>query len=205
MGLVGSGFTGGTAMLGFLLAAEVIAAAAVVSEAALIYVARTRNMIISLAMLALEAGLAAGLILIMRDEGLPQTFQATGPAIGAVRRARLRVDHQIAAAVEEARRAGVRLALGPGLGDVGRGDRRRWGALSAAADASAGHRRAGDPGRVRRSAVDQGLRARGPRAVPVEQDEVQELREAEEAAWRATRSRTTSSSPKLSAGSAASR
>jgi peptidoglycan biosynthesis protein MviN/MurJ (putative lipid II flippase) len=39
-------------------------------------------MIISLAMLALEAGLAAGLILIMKDEGLPQTFQATGPAIG---------------------------------------------------------------------------------------------------------------------------
>ena len=81
MGLVGSGFTGGTAMLGFLLAAEVIAAAAVVSEAALIYVARKRNMGISLVMLALEAGLAAALILIMRDEGLPQAFQATGPAI----------------------------------------------------------------------------------------------------------------------------
>ena len=69
-------------MLGFLLAAEVIAAAAVVSEAALIYIARTRNMIISLVMLALEAGLAAGLILIMRGEGLPLAFQATGPAIG---------------------------------------------------------------------------------------------------------------------------
>jgi O-antigen/teichoic acid export membrane protein len=82
MGLVGPGFTGGTAMLGFLLAAEVIAAAAVVSEAALIYVARTQNMVISLAMLALEAGLAAGLILIMKDEGLPQAYQATGPAIG---------------------------------------------------------------------------------------------------------------------------
>jgi len=82
MALVGSGFTGGTAMLGFLLAAEVIAAAAVVSEAALIYVARTRNMVISLAMLALEAGLAVGLILIMKNQGLPQTFQATGPAIG---------------------------------------------------------------------------------------------------------------------------
>ena len=82
MALVGSGFTGGTAMLGFLLAAEVIAAMAVVSEAALIYVARKRNMMISLAMLALEAGLAAALILIMRDEGLPQAFQATGPAIG---------------------------------------------------------------------------------------------------------------------------
>jgi O-antigen/teichoic acid export membrane protein len=82
MGLVGSGFTGGTAMLSFLLAAEVIAATAVVSEAALIYVARTRNMIISLIMLAMEAGLAAALILIMRDEGFPPAFQATGPAIG---------------------------------------------------------------------------------------------------------------------------
>jgi O-antigen/teichoic acid export membrane protein len=82
MGLVGSGFTGGTAMLSFLLAAEVIAAAAVVSEAALIYVARAQNMIISLVMLALEAGLAAGLIIVMRDEGLPPSWQATGPAIG---------------------------------------------------------------------------------------------------------------------------
>jgi hypothetical protein len=81
MGLVGSGFTSGTAMLSFLLAAEVIAAAAVVSESALIYVSRTRNMIISLVMLAIEAGLAVGLILIMRREGMPQTFQATGPAI----------------------------------------------------------------------------------------------------------------------------
>jgi hypothetical protein len=81
MGLVGSGFTGGTAMLAFLLAAEVIAATAVVSEAALIFVARKRNMMISLAMLALEAGLAVALILIMKDRGLPQAFQATGPAI----------------------------------------------------------------------------------------------------------------------------
>jgi O-antigen/teichoic acid export membrane protein len=81
MGLVGSGFTSGTATLGFLLAAEVIAATAVVSEAALIFVARTRNMIISIIMLAIEAGLAAALILIMRREGLEPVFQATGPAI----------------------------------------------------------------------------------------------------------------------------
>ena len=81
MGLVGSGFTGGTAMLAFLLAAEVIAATAVVSEAALIFVARKRNMMISLAMLALEAGLAVALILIMKERELPQAFQATGPAI----------------------------------------------------------------------------------------------------------------------------
>ena len=81
MALVGSGFTGGTAMVSFLLAAEVIAAAAVVSEAALIYVARKRNMAISLVMLALEAGLAAALILIMRKEGFPPSWQATGPAM----------------------------------------------------------------------------------------------------------------------------
>ena len=82
MALVGSGFTGGTATLGFLLAAEVIAATAVVSEAALIYVARGANMIISLIMLALEAGLAAALILIFKGQGFPQAYQATGPAIG---------------------------------------------------------------------------------------------------------------------------
>jgi O-antigen/teichoic acid export membrane protein len=82
MGLFGAGFSAGTAMLAFLLAAEVIAAMAVVSEAALIFVARTENMMISLVMLALEAALAAGLILVMKGEGLPTAFQATGPAIG---------------------------------------------------------------------------------------------------------------------------
>jgi O-antigen/teichoic acid export membrane protein len=82
MALFGSSFTGGTAMLGFLLAAEVIAATAFVSEAALIYIARAQNMFISLIMLALEAGLAAALILVMQADGMPPTFQATGPAIG---------------------------------------------------------------------------------------------------------------------------
>jgi len=81
MGLVGSHFTGGTATLGFLLAAEVIAAAAVVSEAALIYVDRHRNMVISLIMLVLEAGLGAGLILAMRKLGWDFAHQATGPAV----------------------------------------------------------------------------------------------------------------------------
>ena len=71
----------GTATLGFLLAAEVIAATAVVSEAALIYVDRHRNMAISLVMLAIEAGLAAGLIIAMRDVGWDEAHQATGPAV----------------------------------------------------------------------------------------------------------------------------
>ena len=81
MALVGESFTGGTGMLGFLLAAEVIAATAVVSESALIYLARKRNMMISLIMLALEAILAVGFILVMRDQKLPLAYQATGPAI----------------------------------------------------------------------------------------------------------------------------
>ena len=81
MGLVGVGFIAGTAALGFLLAAEVVAATAAVSEAALIYTARHRNMMISLVMIALEAGLAVALILGMRKLGWPIMWQATGPAI----------------------------------------------------------------------------------------------------------------------------
>ena len=81
MGLVGAGFVAGTAALGFLLAAEVVAATAAVSEAALIYCARHRNMAISVAMIVLEAGLAAGLILLMRSWDWPIMWQATGPAL----------------------------------------------------------------------------------------------------------------------------
>jgi O-antigen/teichoic acid export membrane protein len=81
MGLVGAGFVAGTAALGFLLAAEVVAATAAVSEAALIYCARHRNMVISLGMIVVEAGLAAGLILLMRSWGWPIMWQATGPAL----------------------------------------------------------------------------------------------------------------------------
>ena len=123
MALVGSGFTGGTAMLGFLLAAEVIAAAAVVSEAALIYVARTRNMIISLTMLAIEAGLAVGADPDHAGRGPAADLPGDRAGDRLVRRARLRLDHQVAAAREGARGAGLGLALGPRLGD--RGGRRR--------------------------------------------------------------------------------
>jgi len=81
-GLVGPAFVAGTAALAFLLAAEVVAAMAAVSEGALIYVARHRNMLISFVMLALEAVLAVALILLMRRLNLPVMWQATGPAIG---------------------------------------------------------------------------------------------------------------------------
>jgi O-antigen/teichoic acid export membrane protein len=81
MGLVGPHFVGGTAALGFLLFAEIVAATAAVSEAALIYVARHRNLMISTAMIAIQAALTVAMILIFRALHLPKTGQAAGPAI----------------------------------------------------------------------------------------------------------------------------
>lgn len=69
MGLVGPEFVGGTAALGFLLAAEVVAATAVVSESALVYMARHRNLMISMAMLACQVVLS--LVLIQLSDMLP--------------------------------------------------------------------------------------------------------------------------------------
>jgi O-antigen/teichoic acid export membrane protein len=81
MGLVGPNFVGGTGALAFLLAAEVVAATAAVSEAALVYVARHRNMMISLAMLALQGVLSVVLILSAQALGLPPLFQAASVAL----------------------------------------------------------------------------------------------------------------------------
>ncbi|MBV9929511.1 MAG: lipopolysaccharide biosynthesis protein [Alphaproteobacteria bacterium] len=81
MALIGDRFTSGTAALVLLLAAEVAAATAVVSEGALVYVARHRNLVISLLMIAVEAALAAVFILGARAAGLPQSFQAAGAAL----------------------------------------------------------------------------------------------------------------------------
>lgn len=64
MGLVGPNFVGGTGALGFLLAAEVVAATAVVAEAALIYVARLRNLWVSAGTIALQGALTVGAMLI---------------------------------------------------------------------------------------------------------------------------------------------
>jgi O-antigen/teichoic acid export membrane protein len=64
MGLAGPHFIGGTGALGFLLAAEVVAATAVVAEAALIYVARIRNLWVSIGTIALQAGLTVTAMLI---------------------------------------------------------------------------------------------------------------------------------------------
>ena len=54
---------------------------AAVSESALIYCARHRNMVISLAMIVLQALLTVGLILVMQEEGWSPMAVATGPAM----------------------------------------------------------------------------------------------------------------------------
>ncbi|WP_205316069.1 lipopolysaccharide biosynthesis protein [Novosphingobium sp. P6W] len=81
MGLVGREFVGGTGALAFLLAAEVVAATAVVSEAALVYVARVRNLWVSLATIVLQAALTLGGILLMQRLGYNSLFQAAAAAI----------------------------------------------------------------------------------------------------------------------------
>jgi O-antigen/teichoic acid export membrane protein len=81
MGLLGKEFVGGTGALAFLLAAEVVAATAAVSEAALVYVARHRNLMISTLMIGVQASLTVGLIVGMRAMGWPEGWQAAGAAM----------------------------------------------------------------------------------------------------------------------------
>jgi len=81
MGLVGPNFVGGTGALAFLLAAEVVAATAVVSEAALVYVARKRNLAISLGTIALQAALTVGAMMLVNELGFSEKFKAAGAAI----------------------------------------------------------------------------------------------------------------------------
>ncbi|WP_374650727.1 lipopolysaccharide biosynthesis protein [Rhizorhabdus sp.] len=82
MGLVGPHFVAGTIALAFLLLAEVVAATAAVSEAALIYVARHLNLWISMGMILVQILLSFALVLLLRDElGLPVIWQSAAPAI----------------------------------------------------------------------------------------------------------------------------
>ncbi len=86
MGLVGPQFVGGTGALAFLLAAEVAAATAVVSESALVYMARHRNLLISMAMLAVQALVSVGLIqladMLPVEPGMRELYQAAAVACG---------------------------------------------------------------------------------------------------------------------------
>ena len=80
-GVVGPEFVAGTAALAFLLFAELLASTGAVCESALVYTARHRNLMISIAMLGVQIGLSFALILGMRSLGWPETWQAAGPAV----------------------------------------------------------------------------------------------------------------------------
>jgi O-antigen/teichoic acid export membrane protein len=81
MGIVGPEFVAGTAALGFLLTAEVLASTGTVCESALVYVARHRNLMISLVMLSVQIALSFGLVFAMREADWPIAYQAAGPAV----------------------------------------------------------------------------------------------------------------------------
>ncbi len=81
MGVVGPQFVAGTAALAFLLIAEVLASPGAVSESALVYVARHRNLMISIGVLAFQIGLSFALILAMRWQAWPINYQAAGVAV----------------------------------------------------------------------------------------------------------------------------
>lgn len=80
MGLWGPDYVAGTAALAFLLAAEVVASMAVVSESVLVYIARKRNLAISVGIIALQAGFTIALIIAVRNAGLGEGYQAAGAA-----------------------------------------------------------------------------------------------------------------------------
>lgn len=80
MGLWGPDYVAGTAALAFLLAAEVAASMAVVSESVLVYIARKRNLAISVGVIALQAALTIALIEGAEAYGLGKGYEAASAA-----------------------------------------------------------------------------------------------------------------------------
>ena len=81
MGVVGPQFVAGAGALCFLLAAEVLASPGAVSEAGLVYMARHRNLMVSMLLLGFQAALSFALVFAMRDLGWDVNYQAAGPAV----------------------------------------------------------------------------------------------------------------------------
>ena len=81
LGLLGPDFVSGTGALSILLVAEVVAALAVVSEAALVYIARKRNLIISVITIAFQAALTIAFMVAITQYGLPEHWRAPAAAL----------------------------------------------------------------------------------------------------------------------------
>jgi O-antigen/teichoic acid export membrane protein len=84
MSLIGAAFAGGALALAFLLGAEVIAATAAVSEGALVYVARKRNLMISALMIGVQLALTVAVLTAIGTLELPaedrQVYQSAAAA-----------------------------------------------------------------------------------------------------------------------------
>ncbi|RYY47180.1 MAG: lipopolysaccharide biosynthesis protein [Sphingomonadales bacterium] len=81
MGLLGKEFPVGAGALCILLIAEVLASTGAVCETALVYIARLRNLAVSVAVLTLQIVLSFVFILVARAEGLSMGYQAAAPAL----------------------------------------------------------------------------------------------------------------------------
>ncbi|MFZ5748658.1 MAG: lipopolysaccharide biosynthesis protein [Pseudomonadota bacterium] len=81
MGLIGPEFVTGATALCILLIAEILASPGSVCEVGLVYIARHRNLVISVLVLALQIALSFALIFTMRRMGMPLLWQAAGPAL----------------------------------------------------------------------------------------------------------------------------
>jgi len=76
LGLVGPVFVSGSLSLIILLSAEVVAATAVVSESALVYVARFKNLMVSLSTISLQAAATFGGMWLIGELGLDPMLRA---------------------------------------------------------------------------------------------------------------------------------
>ncbi len=133
MGLLGPQFVGGAGAMCFLLAAEVAASTAVVSEAALIYIARIRNLWISLGTIALQAMLTLIFVVAVRDApswNLPEPFAISPDKVSYYQAASVAAALMVSLGVASLVKASV---LGILLGD--RINNWRWPLLWAAAPA----------------------------------------------------------------------
>jgi O-antigen/teichoic acid export membrane protein len=84
LGLAGPEFVIGAAALALLLLAEVVASTAVTSEAALVYMAPRRNLMISLGMIGLQALLSIGLCMVVVRMNWPPIMLASAVALALV-------------------------------------------------------------------------------------------------------------------------
>lgn len=99
MGVVGPQFVSGTAALAFLLTAEVAASTGAVCEAALVYMARMRNLFISIGVLAFQVALSFALVFAMRALDWESTILSTLGERDAVQAAGVAVAMLVAAGV----------------------------------------------------------------------------------------------------------